>query len=167
MPCTPCNRYGITNEPVAARRYVEVLRSLGHNAIVTCCGLLVDPTTPWLGASPDRVVFDPTEDPPHGIVEIKCPYSLRDKSAADLTSANFCSRVENGVPHLQRSHPYYMQVLGQMAIAGAKWGDFVLYGKEFMLIERIRFCLDDWEPVRLKLSDFYFNTLLPFLGERQ
>ncbi|KAH6945374.1 hypothetical protein HPB50_008127 [Hyalomma asiaticum] len=41
------------------------------------CGLVVSPTSPWLGASPDRVVWDPQENS-HGIIEVKCPYSMKD-----------------------------------------------------------------------------------------
>ena len=37
------------------------------------CGLIVHPDAPWIGASPDGVVFDPTEHPQFGLVEMKCP----------------------------------------------------------------------------------------------
>lgn len=69
-----------------------MLRGLGHQVTVKSCGLFVDPETPWLGASPDRVVHDPAEDPPHGIVEIKCPHSLYNKTVEELTHADFCSK---------------------------------------------------------------------------
>ncbi|KAH9375822.1 hypothetical protein HPB48_009902 [Haemaphysalis longicornis] len=66
--------YGISNEPLAARRYEEVLHTMGHHVTVSTCGLLVNPEFLWLGASPDRIVFDPTELG-YGVLEIKCPYS--------------------------------------------------------------------------------------------
>lgn len=37
------------------------------------CGLILHPDAPWSGATPDNVVFDPTEHPQFGLVEIKCP----------------------------------------------------------------------------------------------
>lgn len=37
------------------------------------CGLIVHPDAPWICACPDGVVFDPTEHPQFGLVEIKCP----------------------------------------------------------------------------------------------
>ncbi|KAG0435364.1 hypothetical protein HPB47_018531, partial [Ixodes persulcatus] len=69
-------KHGITHEPDAVKEYGKVLRRLGHDIQVSCCGLFVDPASPWLGASPDRVVFDPTEAVPHGVVEVKCPYTM-------------------------------------------------------------------------------------------
>ncbi|XP_077548063.1 uncharacterized protein LOC144160760 [Haemaphysalis longicornis] len=54
-------RYNIANEAMAAKRYEEVLRTMGHDVTVLHCGLLGNPAFPWLGTSPDRLVFDPTE----------------------------------------------------------------------------------------------------------
>ncbi|XP_077544596.1 uncharacterized protein LOC144157651 [Haemaphysalis longicornis] len=71
-------RYGIANEAMAAKHYEEVLRTMGHDVAVLHCGLLVNSAFPWLGASPDRLVFDPAEGS-YGVLEIKCPYTLRDK----------------------------------------------------------------------------------------
>ncbi|XP_049519113.1 uncharacterized protein LOC119443202 [Dermacentor silvarum] len=54
-------QYGISNEPMAAKRYEEVLQTMGHDATVVHCGLLVNPAFPWLGASRDMLVFDSAE----------------------------------------------------------------------------------------------------------
>ena len=35
------------------------------------CGLVVNPSHPYLGASPDGIVFDPSSTSPFGILEIK------------------------------------------------------------------------------------------------
>ncbi|KAG0411308.1 hypothetical protein HPB47_011563 [Ixodes persulcatus] len=69
-------KHGITHEPDAVTKYEKELRRLGHDIQVSCCGLFVDPASPWLGASPDRVVFHATEAVPHGVVEMKCPYTM-------------------------------------------------------------------------------------------
>ncbi|KAL1447500.1 hypothetical protein MTO96_044269 [Rhipicephalus appendiculatus] len=98
--------YGIKMEPLAAQRYEHALRRLGHAPIVSSCGLLVNPAFPWLVASPDRIVYDPVEQS-YGVVEIKCPYSLRDHTASALENAEFCSVIRDGVPKLKRDHQYY------------------------------------------------------------
>lgn len=159
-------KYGISNEPLAARRYEEVLRTMGHHVTVSTCGLLVNPEFPWLGASPDRIVFDPTELG-YGVLEIKCPYSLRDKTADELVAESFCSELSDSGPRLKRNHFYYSQVIGQMGVSGLSWGDFVIFGKDFMLVERIRLCLSEWEALKADLDDFYFYTLLPYLESCQ
>ncbi|KAG0419532.1 hypothetical protein HPB47_004040 [Ixodes persulcatus] len=107
-------RYGITNEPLAAKRYEEVLRSMGHDVTITSCGLLVNPAFPWLGASPDRIVYDP-EEASYGVVEIKCPYSLRETKGAELAGLSFYSKLSDSGPRLDRDNHYYSQVVGQMA----------------------------------------------------
>lgn len=129
-------------EPLAAQRYEDALRRLGHAPIVSSCGLLVNPAFPWLGASPDRIVYDPVEQS-HG-VEIKCPYSLRDHKASALENTEFCSVIRDGVPKLKRDHQYYHQQLGQMGVSQLRYGDFVVYGGVFILIERVRFDEHEW-----------------------
>lgn len=37
------------------------------------CGFIIHPGMPWLGASPDGLLFDPTEPTPFGLLEMKCP----------------------------------------------------------------------------------------------
>ncbi|KAM7298483.1 uncharacterized protein ISCGN_019078 [Ixodes scapularis] len=159
----PAVRHGIINEPVAARFYEDVLKGLGHQVTVSGCGLFVDPEAPWLGASPDRIVYDPAEDPPHGIMEIKCPSSLWLKTTDELEHLEFCSKVDQDQSKLKDNHPHHFQVLGQMAVSGLQWGDFIVYAKHFILIERIRFNAGEWASVSAKLEDFYFNVLLPHL----
>ncbi|KAH7959136.1 hypothetical protein HPB49_008648 [Dermacentor silvarum] len=73
-------QYGKKNESVAAERYATTMRAAGHNVTLQHCGLAVHPSCPWLGASPDRLAFDP-EEGTYGVVEIKCPYSLKDSEA--------------------------------------------------------------------------------------
>ncbi|XP_064473615.1 uncharacterized protein LOC135388167 [Ornithodoros turicata] len=165
-------KYGVENEDTARDRYKAVLHSLDRNITVSPCGLLVPPSQPWLGATPDGIVFDPKEETPHGILEIKCPYSLRSASLHDLSEEAFFSVVsdheneENVMkrPMLHRDHDYYYQILGQMAVSGLRWGDFVVYSKDFILVERIPFSECDWARVEPKLTRFYFDTLLPVIS---
>ena len=36
------------------------------------CGLVINPHFPWLGASPDRLVYDPNARPSTGGLKVKC-----------------------------------------------------------------------------------------------
>ncbi|KAL1419421.1 hypothetical protein MTO96_005156 [Rhipicephalus appendiculatus] len=100
-------RYGISNEQGAVQRYISTLRTRDHNAEVFRSGLIVEPSCPWLGASPDRLVFHPAETPPHGILEVKCPYSLKGKSAEEIEDMDCMKRDGQGIYRLDRSHDYY------------------------------------------------------------
>ncbi|KAL1421133.1 hypothetical protein MTO96_023440 [Rhipicephalus appendiculatus] len=131
----PAVKYGISNEAVAAVRYEEVLKAMGHNVTVSTCDLLLNPAFPWLGASPYRIVYDPLELS-YGVVEIKCPYSLRDTKGEELVGLSFCSELTDTGPKLSREHHYYSQLIGQMGVSELSWGNFVIFSKNFILIER-------------------------------
>ena len=62
---------------------------------------------------------------------------------------------------LQRNHPYFAQVRGQMAVGGRAWCDFVIYTKSIS-IKRTYFDEDNWLNTLLpKLVDFFDNCLGP------
>ena len=64
-------RYGRDNEDPVAKYYVQYQE--GHPGIqIFLCGLVVNPKYSWLGASPNRGVYDPTSNPPYGCLEVKC-----------------------------------------------------------------------------------------------
>ncbi|KAH7986735.1 hypothetical protein HPB49_025839 [Dermacentor silvarum] len=89
------------------------------------------------------------------------------KGLQNLTAARDLSRVaavKDGVPELKRDHQYYHQLLGQMGVSQLRWGDFVVYGGDFLLIERIRFNENEWKSAREVLDNFYMDTLLPYLS---
>ncbi|CAN8002839.1 unnamed protein product, partial [Ixodes pacificus] len=158
-------KHGVTHEPHAVRNYERALRCRGHSIQTTCCGIMVDPSLPWLGASPDRLVYDPKEPVPHGVLEVKCPYTMY--HSADPDSQTFYMvKDDSGTYRLRRDHNYYYQLLGQMALSGLMWGDFVVYCKKFLIVERIRFSLSDWTECKEVLNKFYFQTLLPYLARR-
>ncbi|CAN7998184.1 unnamed protein product, partial [Ixodes hexagonus] len=155
-------RHGIKYEPVAVQRYESCLRALGHDVQVFPCGILVRPECPWLGASPDRVVWDPTEATPHGVVEVKCPYTLKDGGLNEASNF-YMTKDTAGVYRLNRDHKHYCQILGQMGLSGLLWGDFVVYSHKFLIVERIYFSEDKWLACKAVLDDFYFSVLLPYL----
>ncbi|CAN8014668.1 unnamed protein product [Ixodes persulcatus] len=109
-------QYGRNNEGATCDRYGSVMKSWGHNVSLQHCGLVVHPSCPWLGASPDRLVYDP-EELTYGVLEVKCPYSLRDSEPDFVRSLDFYLTFnENEEPSLNRDHHYYAHVLGQMAL---------------------------------------------------
>jgi len=59
---------GCYNEGKACNIYVA---QTGFN--IRMCGLVVNPSLPWLGTSPDAVVIDISESSV-GLLKIKCPY---------------------------------------------------------------------------------------------
>lgn len=159
----PAVRYGIGNEARALQRYEEALRNTGRDVQLQSAGLFVNPEYPWLGASPDAIVYDPSEDQPWGCVEVKCPYSLKDFDSEKLmTAKDICVNFDDlRHPSLKVEHPYFAQVMGQMGITELTWADFVIYSDKFLCVQRIKFDWNVWNQMRVKLDDFYFRVLVP------
>ena len=68
----------------------------------------------------DRGVYDPAETPVFGLLEIKCLVSHTTTTVKYLKKVGNCRK-------LKRSHEYYYQVMGQMALTGMRWCDFSVY----------------------------------------
>ncbi|KAH9359993.1 hypothetical protein HPB48_020775 [Haemaphysalis longicornis] len=90
----------------------------------------------------------------HGLLEVKCPYSQKGESVSEIEPL-YMVKDHQGAFRLDRSHDYYFQVLGQMALAGLSWTDLAVFSDQFMIVERIRLCEHDW-TARPKLDNFFF-----------
>ena len=86
-------------------KYVDFMHASNHyNLTAQECGFFIHPQEGWLGASPDGVVFDPSCSPSEGLLEIKCPYSVRDVTAEEAChdSSFFCFIDEDGTYKLKK-----------------------------------------------------------------
>ena len=167
-PCdTKPMRWGCLHEEDARRAYTQYLHSQSTQPPpeVTKSGLVIDINEPCLACSPDGNV---TIGDSHGLVEFKCPYSaseLTPAEAVEQLKSKFACKLnsENGSLQLKRSHNYYYQVQGQLAITGRPWCDFVMWTPKGMTVERIHFHAAFWEGVKMKLVSFYRRAILPEL----
>ena len=65
-------QHGKHNEVIVRSLYArKTQKQLHKKGTVYDCGLVVNPSHPYLGASPDGRVFDPSSTSPFGILEIK------------------------------------------------------------------------------------------------
>lgn len=142
-------RRGAEMEPAVAAEYSRLV-----NVNYAPCGLVIHPTTPWLAASPDGVVFDPTEYPQFGLVEFKCP------NVHNFIDCKYV-QLEHGSPQLKKSHAYYWQVQGQLLITGMQWCDFVVWAQEDYLVQQIYVDPEVQSAIREKADHFFFYTCMP------
>lgn len=130
--CSPSIAWGIDMKETAVLAYETMTRLKTQPA-----GLFINPKYCWLGVTPDRLVYDPSEENSNGLVEIKCPYTFRNSRLTDVElKRSFCSIVDDKIS-LKRSHAYFYQVLGQMAIAQYSWCDFVVWTTKNIKKERV------------------------------
>ena len=165
---TRATEWGKLHESTALKMYVEHQTGLGHGGLrAVRAGFVVCKEYPFLGASPDAYVNDPHCIHKFGVAEIKCPYKYRDLSPEDAASnSDFCSVVNmqagKKALQLKRSHQYYSQIQGQLAITQRLWCDFIIYTTKGISVERINFDSDYWKNDLLpKLTAFYDNCLCP------
>jgi len=144
--------YGITNEPVALKSYTNLT-----GVKIFPSGLVVSTKHPWLCGTPDGL-FSLAEiggGDGIGVLEIKCPYSCRDKPELDVPYLN-CGQ-------LKVNHQYYAQVQLQMYLCNAKLAHFFVFSpsdSQLIKIDRNDVFID---TLISKLEKIYFDVLLPLL----
>lgn len=129
-------------------------------------GNLVKPSGLWLhqlgfcGASPDGVVDDIKT------VEVKCPYSVRDKNVMDCIGAKFFLHLNTDESlELNHKHPqghsYYHQIQGSLWLTGRAVCDLVVWTPCSTVILRVE--RDDQYEMKYfdKLKQFYQEYFLP------
>ena len=148
----PC-QWGKDKEEKAIQEYFKFKRSEGKNVdVCASCRFVVNLEFPWLGASPDFLVFDSTEPTLFGIGEVKCLFSKKNISIVDVcTDKNFFLEKLSGKVMLKKNSNYFYQIQGCMATLHVTWCDFVV----FTNVERIYFDSDFWQKIVPELSSFY------------
>jgi len=163
---TPAVCYGREHKNDAISAYIKYQRNC-RGVVVEAheCGLVVDKTLPWLAASPDGIVFDPSEkDNKRGCLEVKCPFSCEKKTVleANRSVPAFCLIEQGGGIFLSKSHGYYYQVQTEMHVTNSKWCDFVVWSPlDQPFIQRIHYDSEFMSNAIAKAQKFYFNQFLP------
>ncbi|XP_054005272.1 uncharacterized protein LOC128890641 [Hylaeus anthracinus] len=150
----PAVEYGRENEEIAREEL-----SKKENIEIKKCGLFIDASIPYLGASPDSVIGE------DGIVEIKCPKSAEDVTPEEaITTKKSVKAIftDSTGSALRKTHPYFYQVQGQLDITGRKYCLFCLWTKKGIMSIRVEKDDDFWKrEMEPKLTQFYLNCMLP------
>ena len=153
--------YGRTMEKSALDEYVKYQHDNGHcDLYATSSGVHISHTHPFLGSD----VHDPScTSEPFGFAEIKCSYKYQNVTPAEAAqNSDFMLREQDGILTLKRTHMYFSQVQGQMAIGRRKWCDFIVYTRKGISVERLKFDQDFWDNDLLpKLCSFYDLCIAP------
>ena len=137
----------------AAQQYVQ---QFGRNVFPV--GFVINPSFPHLGCCPDRRVYDATENPSRGLLEIKCSMS---DYLLDLKYLKVNER--SGTYSLRKTHAQYYQAMGCIGLTGSAWEDFFVYCQKEFHCERIYYHADYFSGMLEKFNMFYFNFHLFFV----
>lgn len=165
VPDIPALKWGRENEDKARSEYVLTVDAKHQNTLVVDdCGLVVDPQFSCLGASPDGLVTCDCHN--SSVLEIKCPYKYRNQLPTckeALADPSYCLKVQSGRIHLTKSHKYYHQVQGQIALCNLEYCDFVVWTTKGIFVERIECEKSYSTEVIPMLSSFFEKYMLPEL----
>jgi hypothetical protein len=135
----------------------DALEQLGHTDVaVSECGLFVMPEVPFLAASPDGAIRCGC----HGTMVLEVKYHARKTDGAAVPFLD----EEN---KLKGSHPYYDQILLQMAVTKAKFCVFVAVISDETFLNLIEFDEHAWQILHKKLEDFFISFILPEIQSKE
>ena len=138
------------------------------NVEVDVCGIFLSTHFPFLGATPDGLLYTGTGMGKFAIVEVKCPYKHCNSTILDACKdSQFCLELDSSnQPKLKRNHDYYYQILGQLGISGGEYCDFVVWTLVDVYIERVYLDSTVWQEMTVKLTNYYKTELGPEIIHR-
>jgi len=132
-------RHGRKYESVALDRFAKL-----YGAAVSQCGLFIHKERPYLAASPDGLLNQDT------VIEVKCPYTNRDKVITSVTVPWI--RPDNT---LKKRHKHYYQVQTQMACTGLKKCKLIVFTSADMKIIDVAFDEECVSELYAKVDEFF------------
>ena len=153
-------RWGVEHEEIAIRKYMESRKHISAKKF----GFVISPAWPWLGCSPDGIIFQ--DDIPVGCLEVKCPYSKKDMTLqeASLNDKSFFLKCTDNGLQLKYRNSYYYQCQGLLNLLGLPWIDFAVYTLKDFYVERIYRDESLWKSHMLpSLTGFFVKYIFPQL----
>jgi hypothetical protein len=148
-------KWGCDHEKAARSAYLKRNGLLHVNLTIRDCGLIIHPEFPHFGASPDGIAQ--CDCCGTGTIEIKCPYSCKEKSFVKVSedSASFCLETnENGDFTPKRTHCYFYQIQLQMMLGDYGYGDFVVWREGEIVVLRVNIDTQFLKEAMDKATDF-------------
>lgn len=103
-------KWGYKHERTACDAYANKMQATHDNFIISDSGFVIHPDYPHIGATPDAIVV--CDCCGSGVVEIKCPYCVRDSTIDELTTGRVktCLMSEGTRVLLKADHEYMYQI---------------------------------------------------------
>ena len=155
----PALKYGRDMEPIAVEEFIKYFRKHHKNVSYRDCGIFIDKTKQYLGASLDLLIQCSCCG--KAVVEIRNPFSIANKIPSPHNLSYLC--MCNGQVALKQQHQYFTQVQCEMALTKRSLCYFFAYTQKGYHLETIRFNATYWCRLEENLTWFYNNCLSPAL----
>jgi len=150
-PNIPALKYGRDMEIDAVNTFTGLMKKTHKNFATSECGLYLDTSIPFIGASPDRIVS--CDCCGFACLEVKCPYSINFTKPSEKNLNYLTTDGERVV--LKTTHKYYTQCMLQMGVTDIKKLFFVVWTSHGMVIEEINFDSDMFSHMKTKFKKYY------------
>ena len=155
---TYATRHGIATEPHAKIEVTNILKDDNHKLLKSYdSGTIIYDKFPYISASPDLIIS--CECCGKGLVEIKCPYTIRDA----VPNIQNLEQIDKSTLKLNTNHNHYYQIQGQLGISNATHCWYFVYTEHGHYIEKILFDQIFFSKMIEKLSMFWYEFMAPEL----
>uniref|UniRef100_A0A1X7SP42 PHD-type domain-containing protein n=1 Tax=Amphimedon queenslandica TaxID=400682 RepID=A0A1X7SP42_AMPQE len=128
--------WGCEHETSAIAEYKLKEGSRHIDFVTSNSGLVIHPSYPFMGASPDSYVE--CKCCGKGVVEVKCPYSCKEKLLNErVAEGSFFLKDDGESLFLDIYHSYYFQVQAQIKFSCVSYCDFVVWTNKSLFIQRV------------------------------
>ena len=156
-------KWGRRKEPVARLLYKRLFKRNHISLQVKEQGILLSEINPCIGCSVDGIVTCRCRPKhPDRIIEIKCPYSSRDKMPKEAAiERKICYNDENCRWEVTSDCPYYAQVQGQLGLCCLQECDLVIYTKSGIHVSTAVFDSSFFSEMLKKVLLFHEKYIVP------
>lgn len=162
---TPALAWGRKKEKKAREHYCNVERKKHSHFLFSQRGLQICSTKPFLGCSVDGLVSCTCSEHSHEkLVEIKCPYALRELSPKEAARQRGCEQqVDTGNWSLSAASEYYYQIQTQLYVYRLSVCDLVIYTMKGILVVPVQYNDNFASTIVRKAESFYKSKVCPAL----
>ena len=157
-------QWGCDHEEEAVKEYEKKMKSLHKGLQISPTGLVIHPSYPHLGASPDRILT--CDCCGSGVLEVKCPFLCKQKTIMEASEdPKFCltKDVDDVTYVLKSSHSYYYQIQLQLLLCEVGYCDFVVWAESELVHLRIKPDFEFMDETISKATAFFKQVILPEL----
>lgn len=153
-------KWGCEHEANAVEEFFDWFSLEHEDPRLSSCGFMINKNYPFLGASPDGVIYCSC----HGkyLLEVKCPYRCCNKGLWEaVNDPSFFLKDNEGVLSLDKSHSYYYQVQCQLGVGEVEKSFFVVWSPDTLHIEEIKIDLPFFEANMATANELIEKAVLP------
>ena len=145
--------WGKKKERTALQHYMRVCQKSHIQPNLSHRGLRIHPSLNFIGCSIDGLFTCKCHD--SIIIEVKCPFALRDEDPKDVCLKKGCVIDEKGRIVVTEISEYYHQMQGQMGIYDIHHSNLIIYTKKGICVAYANFDPDFFQKMLSKLESFF------------